>query len=148
MDHQTKTNIIAHAEQLFSEKNNCCESVVLAVTNHYGVSSSIIRKIATPFGGGIGGAKDACGAFLGGVMAIGAVLGRQSAAEVDRKWAVGEVAANYRQMFLEKIGTTNCGEIRGDRPDDTLNDTVCGEAVREATGAAVDVIEEALEKGL
>ena len=140
--------IIQNAMELFSSHHNCCESVALAVSEYYGKPHDLIQQITTPFGGGIGGTRDACGAFLGGVIAVGAVLGRTSADDLDRKWAVGKLAAEYREKFLEQMKTTNCGLIRGDRPDETLHDTVCGDAVRVAVKAAVEAIEQGKVDGL
>ncbi|MHA1713144.1 MAG: C-GCAxxG-C-C family protein [Candidatus Ranarchaeia archaeon] len=148
MDDENLPKIADKAEELFALHYNCCESVAIAVAEHYGKPREAMLQISTPFGGGIGGGRDVCGAFIGGAIAIGRILGRTSGEDVDRKWAVGKVASQYRDRFLGKMGTTNCGLIRGDRPLDSLHDTVCGDAVRTAVIEAIKAIEEGKAAGL
>jgi C_GCAxxG_C_C family probable redox protein len=68
-------------------------------------------RMATPFGGGVGGSREeACGAFTGGLMVIGGLHGRTKADEDDQ--LAYDLAVQYRQAFLDLLGTTQCDPIR------------------------------------
>ena len=68
-------------------------------------------RMATPFGGGVGGTRrEGCGAFNGGVMVIGGLHGRTKAGEDDQR--AYDLAAQYHQAFLDQFGTTQCDPIR------------------------------------
>lgn len=70
-----------------------------------------VRRLTTPFGGGIGSTKaELCGALSGGVMAIGLVHGR-TAADGDKMASYG-LAAAYRARFQETFGSTICQDLR------------------------------------
>ena len=68
-------------------------------------------RMATPFGGGVGGTRqEVCGAFSGGVMVIGGLHGRTDA-RVDDQLAY-DLAVQYREAFLDQFGTAQCDPIR------------------------------------
>ena len=65
----------------FNSGLNCAESVLLTLSGRLAGknSVSIIPRIATGFGGGVGRNGDICGALSGAVIAIGLALGRDKA---------------------------------------------------------------------
>jgi len=68
-------------------------------------------RMATAFGGGVGGTEqELCGALSGGVMAIGVFLAppRPGVGEERMKQAV----VRYRERFLREIGPTQCAVLR------------------------------------
>lgn len=91
---------------------------MLAVSGHYlddldprCPSAAAVTRMATGFSGGLGDTREElCGALSGGVMVIGALLGRASLDEDDEP-AVN-LAARYRERFLETFGYTKCRELR------------------------------------
>jgi C_GCAxxG_C_C family probable redox protein len=56
---------------------------LLAVCQHVGRHDPAVPKIATAFGGGVGGRGQVCGAVAGGVMAIGLEHGRHDVSALD-----------------------------------------------------------------
>ena len=92
---------------------------MLAVGEHVlGQLEPQSMRIATPFGGGMGGTHlEACGALSGGVMVIGALYGRTDPGEDDQRCY--DLAARYRAAFLAEFGHTQCEPIRDafERPD-------------------------------
>lgn len=64
---------------------NCCESVLLGASEFLGVTSELIPKIATGFGGGIGHTGRICGAVTGAVMALGIKYGRTSPQDIHTR---------------------------------------------------------------
>ncbi len=76
------------------------------------------RRMATPFGGGVAGTRqEMCGALSGGIMVIGGLHGRTDRNEDDQRSY--DLAAQYRQAFLDEFGHSQCEPIRGmfQKPD-------------------------------
>ena len=64
------------AKENFLNGYNCCQAVFLACTDELGLDTETRAKIASSFGGGMGGMRQVCGA-LSGMQAfsiVGAVL--------------------------------------------------------------------------
>jgi len=99
------------AKRNFNSGFNCAESVLLAVRNQFESAGgdSIIPRVATGFGGGIGRNGDVCGALAGGVMAIGLALGRDNA-EQSREPCYPAVDRLYNE-FKTKFGSCECREL-------------------------------------
>ena len=85
---------------------------MLAVGEHkLGVLEPQAIRIATPFGGGVGGTHlELCGALSGGVMVIGALYGRTDASQDDTQ--AYALAKQYREAFLAEFGYTQCAMLR------------------------------------
>lgn len=91
---------------------NCAESVLTAVLEQAGLAGNeVVPKIATCFGGGIGRThEDVCGALVGGLMAVGCLLGRtEQGADWDR---AAQTAVEIRDRFSEPFPSSRCGDIR------------------------------------
>jgi len=85
---------------------------LLAVGEHlWGHVDPQVVRMATAFGGGMGGTEqEACGALTGGIMVIGFHLGPQRPGEGEEP--MREAVARYRQRFLSDIGPTQCAALR------------------------------------
>ena len=71
-------------------------------------------KMTTAFAGGIGGTqRDLCGALNAGIMIIGALHGRVAPDQDDA--LCQQLAARYRDRFVEEIGSISCAELRAER---------------------------------
>jgi C_GCAxxG_C_C family probable redox protein len=70
-----KDTICEKAVERFLDGYNCAQSVLLTMFEHWNGKNSLIPKIATGFGAGIGRCGSVCGALTGGVMAIGTRYG-------------------------------------------------------------------------
>ena len=67
-------------------------------------------KASSGFGGGIAGTtEDLCGGFTGGVLALGALLGRDKG--LDDLKDCGLLVKELRKRFLKEFGSVNCGAI-------------------------------------
>jgi C_GCAxxG_C_C family probable redox protein len=96
-------------------------------------------RLATPFGGGVGGTrKELCGALAGGVMVIGALYGRTDSGQNDEQ--AYELAKRFREAFLAEFGHTQCAPIREAyaRPDGSHG---CDKVVAIAARALMGVLE-------
>ncbi len=86
---------------------NCAESVLSAFNSTLKLNLDV--KVATAMGGGIGAAKNLCGALNGGVIVLGAIFGRNTPNEkVDK---IYPLAKGFHDKFMEIFTTTSCSEI-------------------------------------
>ncbi len=99
-------------------------------------------RMATGFAGGLGDTQqELCGALSGGVMIIGALLGRTELEEDDQP-AV-RLASCYRQCFLEEFGSVQCASLREDVVNVAGGLGSCGALVESAAGILLRVLSEA-----
>ena len=78
------------------------------------VPDELVRS-ATGLAGGGGGKKEACGALIAGIQAIGLKHGRVNKS-VDRKPAM-ELSGRLVGEFKERFGTVSCQELVKDFAD-------------------------------
>jgi len=89
----------------------CAECVLTTMAEFYGFNSPAIPRIATAFGGGIAGMQNACGAFTGGAMTIGMLMGRDEPGG-NREHAV-IACKSLRTFIVERCGSIDCSAIVG-----------------------------------
>ena len=113
---------------------------MLAVGEHLmGKVDEQILRMMTAMGGGVGLTRqELCGALSGGVLIIGAIHGRTSPEEDDSLCA--QLAAEYRQKFLQAFGTTKCQEIR-DSGYGSDGRWPCSELVERAASILLEVLQ-------
>lgn len=112
-------NAIAYMQSGLS----CAEATLKAVLEAFNANSNpAIPRVASGFGGGVGGTHDElCGAVSGGVMAMGYLLGRTNGAEDVQQ--LKDLAATFRQQFIDEYGTTHCQTLLDDfGPDETTEE--------------------------
>ncbi len=89
----------------------CAESVLLAISEHYGIKSGFIPSIATGFCSGTARTSGLCGAVAGGILSINLFSGRRSPKDsVEENY---NYVREFIQSFQEKFNTTNCAELIG-----------------------------------
>ena len=84
---------------------------MLAVSRQLGIQNEVIPRIATPFGGGIGGRGEVCGAVTGSIMAIGLKFGREEPSQPNRH--AYALAREFCQRFEGETGNIYCRELIG-----------------------------------
>jgi len=89
---------------------NCAEAILSAFKETLKLNLDV--KIATGMGGGIGAAKDLCGALNGGVVVLGALFGRNYPNEKADK--IYSLSKAFHDKFKEAFSTTCCLEITKD----------------------------------
>jgi C_GCAxxG_C_C family probable redox protein len=99
-------------------------------------------RMATGLCGGLGSTKrEVCGALSGAVLVIGALFGRVSLAEDDQQ-AI-DLAARYRDRFLEEFGYTKCAQLREKVVDPPGGLGSCGVLAERAAHILLDLLAEA-----
>ncbi len=106
----TKTEM---AVEKFLSGYNCAQSILYAYGPELGLDEETALKIATGFGGGMGGRGEVCGAVTGGILALGLKHGRgkkQEKAVAQQAYArTGELMAAFERAH----GSCMCRTLLG-----------------------------------
>lgn len=105
---------VAKARRLFKEEGyNCCQAVVLAYSDLFGIDETTAASMSSGFGGGMGRMREVCGSVSGMVMLAGLISpAADPSIKVDRtrNYAlVQEVAGEFRNIN----GSIICRELLG-----------------------------------
>jgi C_GCAxxG_C_C family probable redox protein len=85
----------------------------LSFKEYFEIQDSIITRLATGFGGGIGRKGSLCGAFTGSIMAIGMKLGRNDPKDKEAVSKVYAKCQEFWNQFEKEFGSTLCYNIIG-----------------------------------
>ncbi|MFH1911323.1 MAG: C-GCAxxG-C-C family protein [Pseudomonadota bacterium] len=104
---QLKKIVYAH----YQSGLHCAEAISKTLLETYaGKAHPQVIKAASAFGGGIDGStEELCGAFTGGVIALGSLLGRQTGGDDLRD--CGALIKAFKSRFLNQFGSLNCRDI-------------------------------------
>ena len=136
------------SKEYFESGFCCAESVLLAVSENYGIKSELIPRIATGFCGGISRTSGMCGAVSGAILVLNLFYGRQSPDE--SRESNYDVVRQLMTLFENKFSSTNCFDLTGCRldTDEGLkkfeeNNVMkqCASYVEEAARITVEIIE-------
>jgi len=103
--------VIQLVTESFWKGFHCSEAVLIGMAEYMGVTSDLIPKIATGFGGGIAGSGSVCGALIGGVMVIGIKYGRSEVAETQADQRTKKLTQQFIQQFKKEAGSFFCYDI-------------------------------------
>ena len=105
---------VEKARKLFKEGGyNCCQAVVLAYNDVFGLEDKLAASLSSGFGGGMGRMREVCGAVSGMVMLAGMI--RPAADPTVKDWRT----ANYALVqdmagdFKKINGSIVCKELLG-----------------------------------
>lgn len=122
---------VAHSRECWQRGFNCAESVLIGACHVQGVELTIqARRMATPFGGGVGRSEDICGALSGGILAIGVALGRSEPAEDNLRSY--DAARELHDWFERQFDSTECATLNKGDFKSPEHRTRCGRYVEEA----------------
>ena len=107
----SKNKVAGIAASRFLGGFNCAESVLLTLAEHQGIESTLVPRIATPFGGGIARSASVCGCVTGALMGIGMKHGRMQTTE-DRLKAYA-MATDFMNAFEKRFGSLICYDLIG-----------------------------------
>jgi len=132
---------VAEASRCWSRGFNCAESVLRGVCHAQGIElTDQAMRIATPFGGGVGRSEDICGALAGGVLAIGAAIGRTEA-EDDRLRSY-EASGRLHESFCKEFGSSQCKVLNKSDFKSPEHRVRCGRFVEGATRITIHILRE------
>ena len=105
------------AAELFVQGYNCAQAIAVAFCDVTGMEKDAAAKMASSFGGGMGGLREVCGAVSGMLVVAGMLYGSDTLEDVQNKehyQRVQELAGAFR----ERVGSIICREILGNLPTD------------------------------
>ena len=107
------------AAQLFVDGYNCAQAVAMAFSDLVGLDETLIAKMASSFGGGMGRMREVCGAVSGMLLVTGTLYGYaedEGNVKMEHYALVQELAGKFR----EKNGSIICREILKNPPSDPV----------------------------
>lgn len=104
---------VARAVDNFMAGYGCCQSVVAAFADLYGLDDTQAKKIAAGFGGGVGRLRMMCGAVSGIVMLVGLDCGQTEGSDREGKSACYKVVQQLLAQSEAENGSLICAEILG-----------------------------------
>jgi C_GCAxxG_C_C family probable redox protein len=85
----------------------------LSFKDYFGIQDSLLPRLATGFGGGIGHKGSVCGALTGAMMAIGMKMGRTDPKDRKTLRNVYEKCGQFWDQFEKEFGSNLCYNITG-----------------------------------
>ena len=104
---------VSRAVDYFMQGYGCCQSVVAAFSDLYGLDETLAKRIAAGFGGGVGRMRMMCGAVSGIVMLTGLDCGQTEGSDREGKSACYKVVQDLLAKSREQNGSIVCAEILG-----------------------------------
>jgi len=105
---------VAKAKRLFKEKGyNCCQAVVLAYNDLFGIDDETAAAMSSGFGGGMGRMREVCGSVSGMVMLAGLI--RPASDPSVKEWRTANYALvqEMADEFRSINGSIVCKELLG-----------------------------------
>ncbi len=104
---------VQRAVDNFMAGYGCCQSVVAAFADLYGLDEVMAKRIAAGFGGGVGRLRMMCGAVSGLVMLVGLDCGQTKGSDSEGKSACYKVVQDLLAQSKAENGSLICAEILG-----------------------------------
>lgn len=104
---------VARAVDNFMAGYGCCQSVVAAFADLYGLDDTMAKRIAAGFGGGVGRLRMMCGAVSAIVMLVGLDCGQTEGSDRAGKSACYKVVQQLLAYSEQENGSLICAEILG-----------------------------------
>ena len=104
---------VSRAVDNFMAGYGCCQSVVAAFSDLYGLNELTAKRIAAGFGGGVGRLRMMCGAVSGIVMLVGLDCGQTEGSDREGKSACYKVVQQLLARSEQENGSLICAEILG-----------------------------------
>ena len=104
---------VERAVDYFMQGYGCCQSVVAAFADLYGMDDIMAKRIAAGFGGGVGRMRMMCGAVSGIVMLVGLDCGQTEGSDREGKSACYKVVQELLAHSQTENGSLICAEILG-----------------------------------
>lgn len=104
---------VSQAVENFMAGYGCCQSVVAAFSDLYGLDETMAKRIAAGFGGGVGRMRMMCGAVSGIVMLVGLDRGQTEGGDREGKSACYKVVQQLLNRSKQDNGSLICAEILG-----------------------------------
>lgn len=105
---------VAKAKKLFKEDGyNCCQAVVLAYNDLFGLDDKLAASLSSGFGGGMGRMREVCGSVSGMVFLSGLISPADDPSVKTARTANYALVQEMAGKFREINGSIVCKELLG-----------------------------------
>ena len=104
---------VEQAVDNFMQGYGCCQSVVAAFADLYGLDDTLAKRIAAGFGGGVGRMRMMCGAVSALVILVGLDCGQTEGSDREGKSACYRVVQQLLERSRQQNGSIICAELLG-----------------------------------
>ena len=104
---------LAETIVLFKSGFHCAQAVIAPFGEELGLSRDTALKIASPFGGGMGGYGRTCGALTGAMLAVGLKYGTDQLSDPEAMKLCKDKTRELIETFERVHGTSICNELVG-----------------------------------
>jgi len=102
---------VQRAVELFMQGYGCCQSVVCAFADLYGLDEEMAFRIAAGFGGGVGRMRMMCGTVSALVILAGLEKGQTRGEDREGKAACYQLVRELLETFKQRNGSIICAEL-------------------------------------
>jgi C_GCAxxG_C_C family probable redox protein len=113
MNNQEIEARVGRAVDYFMQGYGCCQSLVAAFADLYGLDEKLALKIAAGFGGGVGRMRMMCGTVSGLVMLVGLEEGQTEGSDREGKSHCYKTVQQLLEESKKQNGSIICAEILG-----------------------------------
>ena len=105
---------VAKARRLFKEEGyNCCQAVVLAYCDVFGLDEKTAASVTSGFGGGMGRMREVCGTVSGMTFLSGLINPADDPSVKTARTANYALVQELAQKFIERNGSLKCADLLG-----------------------------------
>ena len=116
----------------YDKYSGCSQSVLLALQEAFGIGDHESFKAATVLSGGVARKGETCGALLGGLLALGLVVGREDIKDTQKYRDAMKPSDEIILEFQKRLKET----FKFKEP---LNNTICRDIQRRIYGESYDL---------
>ncbi len=106
-----KENRIQRAVELFMQGYGCCQSVLCAFSDLYGMDEEMALRVAAGFGGGVGRMRMMCGTCSALVILAGLEKGQTRGEDREGKAECYRLTRELLETFRQRNGSIICAEL-------------------------------------
>ena len=107
----SKEDRIQRAVELFMQGYGCCQSVVCAFSDLYGLDEEMALRVRAGFGGGVGRLRMMCGTCSALVILAGLERGQTRGEDREGKAACYQLVRELLETFRQRNGSIICAEL-------------------------------------
>ena len=105
---------VEKARRLFKEGGyNCCQAVVMAYSDLFGINDETAAALSSGFGGGMGRMREVCGSVSGMVMLAGLIKPADDPKNKEWRTANYALVQEMAEEFKSVNGSIICKELLG-----------------------------------
>ena len=107
----SKEDRIQRAVELFMQGYGCCQSVVCAFSDLYGLDEEMALRVSAGFGGGVGRLRMMCGTCSALVILAGLEKGQTRGEDREGKSVCYQLVRQLLETFRQRNGSIICAEL-------------------------------------